>query len=390
MKGSSDERIKAVLGAVDWNFPAATTLATSVHSLHWFPGNFIPQIPSFLIQALSSPGDLVADPFCGSGTTGVEAVLIGRRGWLSDSNAVSSLITRAKILLLTDPVLRSRFSEWCAPVMWQSLSPKRTLSFLEAPQSVSDWFHPDTFVQLNNIWSAIESIENDHCRAVLQMSFSETLFSCASAGRPTTSGGGKRRHHWGWIADNVKPKSYVWHDARRLFQSSVEKTEEVMCATPLFESESLQFQVADARAIPLASNSVDLVVTSPPYLGMIDYANANRLTYNWFSLEMAEDRRSEIGARARRNNLSEPSSYLQAIRLSVAEMTRILKSQRFCAVVIGSSRKFPNMAERVLDIFSEHLRVVFGPVSRMPTRRRVSSRQGTPPNELVCVFRKVD
>jgi hypothetical protein len=390
MKGASDERITAVLGNVDWNFPAATTLATSVHALHWFPGNFIPQIPSFLIQALSSPGDLVADPFCGSGTTGVEAVLIGRRAWLSDNNAVSSLITRAKIFLLTDPVLRSRFSEWCSPVLWQSLSPKSSQSFREAPQSVRDWFHPDTLAQLNNIWSAIESIENDRCRTVLQMLFSETLFSCASVGRPTTSGGGKRRHHWGWIADNVKPKSHLWHDARRIFQSSVEQTEEVMCASPLFHPESLRFQVADARDIPLAGNSVDLVVTSTPYLGMIDYANANRLTYDWFNLNMVQDRRSEIGPRARRNNLSEPASYLEAIRCSVAEISRILKPKRFCAVVVGSSRKFPNMAERVLDIFSERLHAVFEPISRMPTRRRVSSRQGTRPNELVCVFRKVD
>jgi hypothetical protein len=121
---------------------------------------------------------------------------------------------------------------------------------------------------------------------------------------------------------------------------------------------------------------------------MIDYANANRLTYDWLGLDMAQDRRNEIGPRARRNNLSEPSSYLEAIRRSVEEITRILKPQRFCAVVVGSSQKFPRMAERVIDIFSEEMHTVFGPVGRVPTRRRVSSRQGTQPSELVCVFRK--
>jgi hypothetical protein len=389
MKGISDERIRDILSNVDWNFPAATTLSTSVHSLHWFPGNFIPQIPSFLVQALSSPGDLVSDPFCGSGTTGVEALLIGRKAWLSDNNAVSSLITQAKIFLLTDPVLRSRFSESCAPILWQSFSPTRGDVFSQAQRSVAKWFHPDTLAQLGSIWSAIESMENSHCRTVLQMLFSEILFSCASAGRPTTSGGGKRRHHWGWIADNVQPKAHVWHDARRLFRSHVEQTEEVMCATPLFDPKGLEFRLADARQLHMVSNSVDLVVTSPPYLGMIDYANANRLTYDWFGLDMVQDRRNEIGARARRNNLLEPSSYLQAIRRSVEEIARVLKPQRFCAVVVGSSRKFPGMAEKVLDIFSKEMHTVFGPVGRVPTRRRVSSRQGTEPSELVCVFRKV-
>ena len=65
------------LAGVDWNFPRAGTLRGTVHALHWFPGNFIPQIPAHLIQLLSRPGDLVLDPFCGSGTTGAEACRTG-------------------------------------------------------------------------------------------------------------------------------------------------------------------------------------------------------------------------------------------------------------------------------------------------------------------------
>lgn len=67
------------LNGVDWDFPGARTLGGSVHALHWFPGNFIPQIPAHLIQLLSRPGDLVLDPFCGSGTTGAEAYRLGRK-----------------------------------------------------------------------------------------------------------------------------------------------------------------------------------------------------------------------------------------------------------------------------------------------------------------------
>src|SRR4051794_3889600 len=46
------------LDRVDWNFPNTGTKPGSVHTLHWFPGNFIPQIPAALIQILSGPDTL--------------------------------------------------------------------------------------------------------------------------------------------------------------------------------------------------------------------------------------------------------------------------------------------------------------------------------------------
>ena len=60
MKAALEESsIVDSLERVDWNFPRAATPAGTVHSLHWFPGNFIPQIPSFLIQLLSRRGSCV-------------------------------------------------------------------------------------------------------------------------------------------------------------------------------------------------------------------------------------------------------------------------------------------------------------------------------------------
>ena len=49
----NDAEIVYALDAVDWNFPGAQTGKESVHSLHWFPGNFIPQLPSYLIHIFS-------------------------------------------------------------------------------------------------------------------------------------------------------------------------------------------------------------------------------------------------------------------------------------------------------------------------------------------------
>ena len=57
----------------DWDFATAKT-GYLTHTLHPYPAKFIPQIPNTLIQELSSVGDTVADIFCGSGTTLLEAL----------------------------------------------------------------------------------------------------------------------------------------------------------------------------------------------------------------------------------------------------------------------------------------------------------------------------
>ena len=332
----------------------------------------------------------MADPFAGSGTTGIEALMLGRRAWLGDANSIAISIARAKASLLTSVTVRQNFESESRNILEASFHSSvgaDAMQFDLSPE-LAEWFHPDTFSQLLGIWSRIEVVEDDNLRELFQVAFSNVLFSCASSGRPVTSGGHKRRHHWGWIADNVKPKIFLWHDANRLFRITVEAISEIIRAYPQCDASSIDIELADARSIPLAASSVDLIVTSPPYLAMIDYSTAQRLTYMWRGLRMDEERRQEVGARWRRTRLSEESDYESAMFSSLVEIKRVLKPSALCAIVIGASRKFPDMAEKVIASFAENLETVWGPIPRTPTRRRVSVRQGEPPTEYICVFRK--
>lgn len=95
----SDDAISKLLG-IDWTFSDAKTNYLT-HGLHPYPAKFIPQIPNALIQELSSVGDTVADIFCGSGTTLLEALTLKRNAIGIDANPLSALISRAKTA--TDP-----------------------------------------------------------------------------------------------------------------------------------------------------------------------------------------------------------------------------------------------------------------------------------------------
>ncbi|NJN98715.1 MAG: hypothetical protein HC875_33820 [Anaerolineales bacterium] len=83
------------LERLEWDFVNANT-GYLTHSLHPYPAKFIPQIPNAMIQELSSFGETVLDPFCGSGTTLVEARRLGRNAVGIDANPLACLISRAK------------------------------------------------------------------------------------------------------------------------------------------------------------------------------------------------------------------------------------------------------------------------------------------------------
>lgn len=68
------------------------------HGLFYYPARFIPQVPRFCLRNYTKEGDWVVDPFAGSGTVGLEAVLMNRNAILIDINPLLNHIVPAKIL----------------------------------------------------------------------------------------------------------------------------------------------------------------------------------------------------------------------------------------------------------------------------------------------------
>lgn len=81
------------------------------HPLYRYPGSMSPQLARALILGLTRPGDTVLDPFCGGGTTAIEALAHNRKAICGDLNTLASFITRAKAWPLSHRSLRN-FHKW--------------------------------------------------------------------------------------------------------------------------------------------------------------------------------------------------------------------------------------------------------------------------------------
>lgn len=94
MKKEEISKLK-LLEKINWDFAEALTNSTT-NSIHPYPAKFIPQIPKNFIELLSQKGDTIYDPFLGSGTTAVEANIIGRDAIGNDVNELAVLISKVK------------------------------------------------------------------------------------------------------------------------------------------------------------------------------------------------------------------------------------------------------------------------------------------------------
>src|SRR5436309_4526069 len=76
------------------------------HGFHKYPAKYIPEIPRWAIRKFTAPGESVLDPFCGSGTTNVEARLQGRNSYAIDVDPLARLLTKVKTTPLDELELR--------------------------------------------------------------------------------------------------------------------------------------------------------------------------------------------------------------------------------------------------------------------------------------------
>jgi hypothetical protein len=247
------------------------------------------------------------------------------------------------------------------------------------------WYHVETLSQLRYLWRLVEKQSAAGARRILTLVFSDVLFSCASPGRAQTSTGKRRRHHWGWIADNVHPTVLIEQNAIRLFASKLMHVAKIR--RDAVESDACVLQ-QDARCLGIATGSVDLVVTSPPYISVIDYTRSNRLLYLWMNWPFDWDRQDEIGARFKRSRQLAADEYLADMRACWTELNRVMRPGAYCALVMGESRKFSGTTIRTIEELTLSMPTVWGPVSRNPSRRRVSERAARETIEYMWVLRK--
>ena len=271
----------AELLAGDLGFLAPGRAAHPLHALHPFAARFPHGLAGYFINALSAPGEVTLDPMCGSGITLLEGWLAGRSVVGVDLDPLARRQSVARTAALDAGAVRAagdaagrRAADLYAGLGQPSdpLAATRAAMDEATRQFVDYWFLPETQAELAALTLAIRAERDAGLRNLLEVVFSSIIVTKSGGVSRARDLAHTRPHR---VADK-KPRRPL-----RVFAHSLNRAADAYADVDGDRVGRSSVIAGDARRLPLADSSVDLIVTSPPYANALDYMRAHKFALAW-------------------------------------------------------------------------------------------------------------
>jgi hypothetical protein len=260
------------------------------HGFHVYPARMHPALARGLLDRFARPGDVVLDPFAGSGTVLVEALAAGCRAQGVDLSPLASRVAEVQCALRDAPA-RARFTRALEAVAIESEVRVRARAAVTVPipRHEREYYEPHVMLEMSGLWDEISKVDEVADRRALQVVFSALVVKFSRQRADTSDVQVQKRIRKGLVTE------FFLRKGRELAL----RWEALWEAVPE-PRQPARWTTGDARRLPELLGSrfrADLVVCSPPYGGTYDYAKQHARRSAWLRLDMRELTASEIGAR---------------------------------------------------------------------------------------------
>jgi tRNA G10 N-methylase Trm11 len=268
------------------------TRSVNQYLTHWiypYKGKFHPQLVRAALNIIGlEPGDTVLDPFVGSGTTSLEAQLLGVNSVGFDASPLCVLQSRVKTV--SHEVI-DKIRERCAELSKvnaanTSLHEATSTMSVDKDQRVGDFFRLAQLVALS------DSVRRRKDAAAALASKTKLMVQS--------------------VADHDQIRKDL---GLTLGRATIER--------------------GDARALPVRDNSIDGIITSPPYSIALDYIKNDAHALQALGFDTSEIREQFIGLRGTMRE--RVPLYNEDIQGCLNEMVRVLKPNKYALIVIGNA-----------------------------------------------------
>ena len=295
-----------------------TSAQRKAHSLHEisYRACYKPQLPRFFIERLSKIGDSIYDPFMGRGTTILEAALLGRKPLGNDINPLSKVL------------LEPRFNPPTLSQIEKRLEELDLSSNKESNDDLLTFFHPDTLRQIialkEHCQGDIDSIDKwIRMVAINRLTGHSNGFFSVYSMPPNQAVSLESQKRINAKRQQVPPQKDILPRILAKSKSLLKDWEgKSLSKNPILSSN-------DAAKSTLTDASIDLVVTSPPFLDVIDYQGDNWLRCWFLGLDSTDIAISQI------KGLDE---WQEMITEVLVELNRVVKPGGFIAFEVGEIR----------------------------------------------------
>jgi hypothetical protein len=303
-----------------------TAQQRACHSIHEisYRACYKPQLPAFFIERFCKSGDIVYDPFMGRGTTLIEAQLHGCRAIGNDINPLSHVLAGPRLDPPSLSSIEARLSE--ITLAWEQVEDSELLTF----------FHPNTLGELYSWkqWFSLRKAEGsfDIVDAWIQMvacnrltGHSPGFFSVYTLPPNQAASVASQRK-----INARKKQEPPYRDTKVLI---LRKSRQLLrhCVPEGYGSSKAQLLTRSADNTPeIMADSVDLVVTSPPFVDTVDYLGDNWLRMWFCGIESSLKELWQIRSL---------DQWVQRMKATLCELGRVVRPNGRIAFEVGEVRK---------------------------------------------------
>lgn len=306
--------------AINWSF-SSRGKASKVEAIHPYPAKFIGDIPAAFLSSLPVPkGTAVLDPFCGSGTTLLEAQKAGHPSVGIDLNPIACLISRVKTSPMADG-----FIQTVAQISEEAQSLKR-VTVPNIP-NVDHWFKED----IQKAVAALATTLIKPCylpwQDALRLTLSSILVKVSNQDSDT---------RYAAVEKGLEASDVFAH-----FQLAAQKISKALAtrswalpSATVIESDILQVR-PEQIGVP-----VGLMVTSPPYPNAYEYWLYHKYRMWWLGFDPISVKEQEIGARAHffKKNHHTGEMFIDQMRGTLELVQAVLVPGGYACIVVGRSK----------------------------------------------------
>ena len=399
-----------------WDFRTADTKQYT-HCFHSYPAMMIPQIVRRILEEFGENSNLLFDPYCGTGTSLVEANLRNISAIGTDINPLARLIAKVKTTVIPLELLDSYLKDFNDFAFSIQLGGRKVKPVIPNFKNIDYWFKKETQYWLAVIKKYIENIDNQDVQDFFKVAFSETVRDVSLT----------RNSEFKLYRMTKKQIEKFNPDVLSIMIQKLIRNRNGMAEYILTKKGNAQSKIYDFNTvygIPesiLPSESVDIIITSPPYgdsRTTVAYGQFSRLSNQWLGLEEFNevDRRSMGGVRRRefkkfnfepldkvlskvseidQKRVYDVISFYVDYEKSIANVAKVIKIGGIVAYVVGNRKvrgvEIPN-DEITREFFErngfKHITTIIReiPNKRMPKRNSPTNAVGVTDTTMNCEY----
>ena len=331
------------------------------HGLHKYPAKFFPELPRWLIKRYSHEKDRILDPFSGSGTTNVEALLSQRNSVGIDVDPFSRFISKVKVTPLPEKALKSSQKSLLEAIINYDSSQVTDLNLPIFPYR-DNWFNKEILFELTYLRKYIQQLDTpDAVKDFFTVCLSSIIRSVSNADDNCTRTVIRKK-----LNKLVKPSDAL----NRFAKNVLVKVPKMVAFSQNYPTDiTVDFpEDMDARNIMYEEDYFDLAVTSPPYVNAVDYPRTHQLEMYWLGFvqdSLTALKKQNVGTESvfarnykQRHEIGVPEAdkvmenifdtdprrayiafkYLDDMRKNLSEVYKVLRKGGRYIVVVGNNR----------------------------------------------------